>query len=116
MFDPQGSFAAFDVWSFGNILQFVLGMGPTTFHQIHTGGEFSSAVIASLKSTDAGAFHHHRLMNLKRIYPYISERLNAVLERFSMGADDYYWTVDELKRDLREAILDLPEASCEVTP
>jgi hypothetical protein len=115
MFDPQGSFAAFDVWSFGNILQFVVGMGPSTFHGIHTSGEFSSAAIANLKSTDAGAFHHHRLMNLGRIYPHISQRLNAVLERFSMGAEDYYWTVEELKSDLQEAISELPEGSPEVT-
>lgn len=115
MFDPHRGFAAFDVWSFGNVLQLVAGMGPTTFHDIHAGGEFSSTVIAGLKPTDAGAFHHHRLMNLKMVYPYISERLNAVLVRFSLGTEDYYWTVEELKSDLGEAISDLPRGTSEVS-
>jgi hypothetical protein len=108
MFDPYSSFSAFDVWSFGNVLQLVVGMGLSTFHDIHASGKFPAEIVKSLKTTDAGAFHHHRLMNLKSIYPYISERLNSVLMRFSMGAEDYYWTVSDLMGDLCEAIPDVP--------
>ena len=108
MFDPYRTFTAFDVWSFGNVLQFVIGRGLTTFSDIRNSGRFSTEIITSLKTTDAGAFYHHRLMNLKKIYPYISERLNTILMRFSMGTEDYYWTVTELRRDLCEAIPEVP--------
>jgi len=111
MFDPYKTFTAFDVWSFGNVLQFVIGMGLTTFRDILDIGRFSTDIITSLNTTDAGAFHHYRLMNLKKIYPYISERLNTILMRFSMSAEDYYWTVTDLRRDLCEAIPEIP-ASC----
>ena len=104
MFDPYRTFTAFDVWSFGNVLQFVIGMGLTTFRDILDIGRFPTDIITSLNTTDAGAFYHYRLMNLKKIYPYISERLNTILMRFSMGAEDYYWTVTDLRRDLCEAI------------
>jgi len=116
MFDPYSSFTAFDVWSFGNVLQFSVGMGLSTFHDIRTSGRFQPDIISNLQPMDAGAFHHHRLMNLKKIYPYISERLNALLMRFSMGADDYYWTVPELMDDLCAAISDVPEGSTDAFP
>jgi len=108
MFDPYSNFTSFDVWSFGNVLQFVVGMGLSTFHDIRTSGKLQADIISSLQPADAGAFHHHRLMNLKKIYPYISERLNAILMRFSMGAEDYYWTMSELMEDVCEAIPDVP--------
>jgi len=111
MFDPYKTFTAFDVWSFGNVLQFVIGMGLTTFRDILDIGRFPTDIITSLNTTDAGAFYHYRLMNLKKIYPYISERLNTILMRFSMGTEDYYWTVTDLRRDLCEAILEIP-SSC----
>jgi hypothetical protein len=111
MFDPYKPFTAFDVWSLGNVLQFVTGMGPTTFHDIRTGGRFPSDIMESLKTTDASAFHHYRLMNLKKVYPYLSERLNAVLLRFSLGAKDPYWALSELMSDLGEAIPEVP-ADC----
>ena len=111
MFDPYGTFTAFDVWSFGNVLQFVIGMGFNTFRDIRSSGRFPTEIITRLKTTDASAFYHYRLMNLKKIYPYISERLNTILMRFSMGAEDYYWTATELRRDLYEAIPEIP-ASC----
>ena len=72
------------------------------------GGRFPAEAVESLTTADAGAFHHYRLMNLKKIYPYVGERLNAVLMRFSGGAEDYYWTVSELMEDLREAVTDVP--------
>lgn len=108
MFDPYHSFTAFDVWSFGNVLQFVIGMGFNALRDIRTSGRFPEGVVESLRSTDVSAFHHHRLMNLGKIYPYISERLNAILMRFSMGAPDYYWDASELLGDLREAVSDMP--------
>jgi hypothetical protein len=108
MFDPYMSFTAFDVWSLGNVLQFAVGMGPSTFHGIRSSGRVSEELFSTLKQADASAFHHHRLMNLKKIYPYISEQLNAVMMRFSMGNEDYYWTMPELMADFNEAIADVP--------
>ena len=43
----------------------------------------------------------HRVVNLRKLYPYISEDLNDVLMRFSVGATDPYENVDSLLEDLR---------------
>jgi len=58
-------------------------------------------------------------MNLRKIYPYISKRLNDVLMRFSVGAKKYYATVYELIQDLYEAVpkvLDDSSAQTGLTP
>ena len=116
MFDPYSNFTSFDVWSFGNVLQFVVGMGLSTFHDIRTSGKLPSDIVSSLQPVDASAFHNHRLMNLKKIYPYISERLNDILMRFSLGTEDYYWTMSELMEDICRAIPDVPEGSSATFP
>ncbi len=108
MFDPYRNYTAFDVWSFGNVLQFVTGMGFNTFHDINANNMFPPDVISKIKPSDASAFHQHRLMNLQKIYPYINKTLNNILMRFSMGAKEYYWTVPELIEDLQKAIPEIP--------
>ena len=110
MFDPYETYAIFDVWSTGRLLQFVVGMGLVTFHDIQSSNTFSSDTISKLQPGDASAFHYYRLMNLKKIYPYISEPLNNILMRFSMSADDYYWSMSDLIRDLYEAIVYIPKS------
>ena len=116
MFDPYSNFTSFDVWSFGNVLQFVVGMGLSTFYDIRTSGNIQADIVSNLQPVDASAFHHHRLMNLKKIYPYISERLNDMLMRFSIGAEDYYWTMAELMEDICGAIPDVPEGTSATFP
>jgi hypothetical protein len=103
-YDP----GSFDVWSLGKVLQFVVGMGLTTFHELRACGRFPGELISDLQPEDAGALCSYRLMNLKKVYPYISDRLNAILMRFSVGAEDCYRTASELTRDLYEAIPEVP--------
>jgi hypothetical protein len=110
-FDVYQNFAGFDVFSLSKVLQFVIGMGLTTFHEIRTCGRFPSDMVSSLQPTDASIFYSYRLMNLKKIYPYISDRLNTILMRFSAGAKEYYATVFELVQDLYEAIPEVPANS-----
>jgi hypothetical protein len=51
---------------------------------------------------------HNRVNNLRKIYPYIPQRLNRVLMHFSLGAEVYYEETHELLEDLGEAREDLP--------
>ena len=103
-FDLHQNFEGFDVLSLGKVLQFVVGMGMNTFYEIRTCGRFPSDVVSSLQPADASIFYSNRLMNLRKLYPYISERLNDILMRFSMGAEKYYATVYELIQDFYKAI------------
>jgi hypothetical protein len=106
-FDLYQNFAAFDVWSLGRVIHFVTGKSLATFHDICTGGSFPAEVISSLQPADANMFFPNRLMNLRKIYPYINERLNNILMRFSVGAKRNYATVSELVQDLQEVVADI---------
>ena len=103
-FDLLQDFESFDVWRLGNVMQFVIGKGLLPFYQIRKSGEFSAEVIASLESSDAGAFYSYRVMNLKKLYPYINEKLNNILLHFSAGAGYHYQSVLELITDLKEVM------------
>lgn len=107
-FDLCQDYAPYDVWRLGNVMQFVIGKGLNPLYRIRRDSLFPAEVIASLLPSDSGAVYNYRLMNLKKIYPYISDRLNAILMRFSTGCNDPYREVKDLVHDLREAIPDLP--------
>jgi urate oxidase len=53
-----------------------------------------------LTPQDRNIVFHHRLANLKKVYPYVPESLNRILLHFSVGANWYYEHVDQLMEDL----------------
>ncbi|UCC60865.1 MAG: serine/threonine protein kinase [Dehalococcoidia bacterium] len=107
-FDLCQNSTDFDVLSSGRVLQFVVGMGLNTFHEIRNSGRFAADTLARLQPSDASAFYAYRLMNLRKIYPYIGERLNNVLMHFSKGSSKYYRTIYQVTEDLRGAIAEVP--------
>jgi len=99
-FDLAEDVSDFDVWSLGNVLLYTVGMGEHTFHDVARGRHgLPSGVV--LDDNDASAFFTHRVINLKKVFPYIPGDLNDVLMRFSFGTDDFYETVDRILEDLR---------------
>lgn len=98
-FDLEQDFTDFDVWSAGNILQVVAGQGLVTTQRIKQ--EFPGS-LARFNSSDASVFFPHRMMNLRKIFPYLPEKLNAVLMRFSAGTQAYYERIDQIIVDLCE--------------
>jgi hypothetical protein len=57
-------------------------------------------LIDHLDSGDFSLLEKGRLMNLRKLYPYIPITLNDILMHFSMSADVYYEFVEELISDL----------------
>jgi hypothetical protein len=103
-FDLTQDFSDFDVWSVGNILQVVIGKGLVTFReslreQPHLSGELTEA--------DASVFFPHRVMNLRKIFPYVPAKLNDILLRFSAGSDVFYETVSQVVEDLGDVATQL---------
>ena len=108
-FDLCQDFKAFDLWRLGNVLQFVAGKGLNPLDQILRFGDFPDDVIESLGPADCGAYYTYRLMNLKKIYPYINDDLNDILMRFSIRSENRYESLAEMVDDLYEAIYTLPK-------
>jgi len=104
-FDLTQDFPDFDLWSLGNILHCVVGKGFVSFRDVLREQPEFSGVLAD---EDASAFFPHRIMNLKKVYPYLPGKLNDVLLRFSTGARAFYDSISQVIEDLGECGICLP--------
>lgn len=94
---------ALDIFGLGNVLLFIVGK------QIYTPGVFDGmAGCDAIVPTDFSLILKNRLVNLRRLFPYIPEKLNRVLMHFSAGAQVYYESVAEFLDDLRPCLDELP--------
>jgi len=95
-FDLTQDFGDFDVWSLGNVLCFVVAGQILTFDD--------AARLAGPRVTfdidDAAVLFGYRVMNLRKLYPYIPRCLNDILMRFSVGSADPYASADQILHDL----------------
>lgn len=91
-----------DLFGLGNILAFISGQG------VHTTQDHPER--ADISEADCALFFRHRIVNLRKLFPYVPERLNAVLMHYSAGSEVYYETVPELLADLEPCLDALPRA------
>jgi hypothetical protein len=89
----------FDIWSLGNILHCVAAKGFLTFRDAI---ESCPQLSGKLSQDDASVFFPHRVMNLQKVYPYLPDKLNDVLLRFSFGTRVGYDKVSQIAEDLSE--------------
>ena len=95
---------ALDLFGLGNSLLYVVGKQiytPPLFHGMDGSG--------NIKPDDFSLIFRNRLVNLRRLFPYIPKQLNNVLMHFSAGAEVYYESVEELLADLRPCLRHLPK-------
>jgi hypothetical protein len=91
---------AYDLFGLGNILVFLAGMGDTLLQDLSRQGH---PALSELNEEDLNIVFGGRVVNLKKIYPYIPESLNRVLMHFSKGANWFYEKTEELLDDLQES-------------
>ncbi len=104
-FDLVQHVSDFDVWSLGNIINYVVAKGIKSFRTVMKSAEFSDAIKESIRREDASAFYEYRIMNLKKLYPYIPERLHKILMHFCITPQGRYDTVAQLLDDYREMLI-----------
>ena len=90
----------YDLFGLGNILVFLAGKGDILLPDLKNRG---APILDTLCEADRNIVFRNRVVNLKKIYPYITEPLNRVLLHFSRGANWYYEHTDQLLADLDEA-------------
>ncbi|MBF0317112.1 MAG: hypothetical protein HQL04_02975 [Nitrospirae bacterium] len=90
----------YDLFGLGNILTFIVAGGDVTVQTLQTN---NPQLLQRLREEDMNIVFQNRLVNLKKVYPYVAEALNLVLLHFSNGANVFYDTVGELLEDLMEA-------------
>ncbi len=106
-FDLNQDFADFDIWSLGNILLYATGNGEHTRPNIEKNNDISQQLKNKILAEDMSAFFKHRVMNLKKIFPYIPDKLNRILMSFSISTTVFYETITDIILDLDEVIDEL---------
>lgn len=89
----------YDLFGVGNILIYLTGKGDLIVPDLFRQGHPRAGMI---EQEDRNIVFHHRLANLKKVYPYIPESLNRILLHFSIGANWFYEHVDQLLEDLAQ--------------
>lgn len=92
---------AYDLAGLGNILIFLVGGGDVTTQQL---GKDAPRVLQLLGPGDMNIIFRNRVANLRKVYPYISDKINYILAHFSSGARVYYRSTGALLEDLGEAL------------
>jgi hypothetical protein len=72
----------YDLFGLGNILLFIAGKGDVLTTDLRAGNH---PALSLLSESDFNIVFRNRVANLKKIYPYIPDRLNTVLLHFSRG-------------------------------
>ncbi len=102
---PENPFGA-DIFGMGTILANVIGKGALYLYDIKTDPSFRD-LVPSFVGEDFSILEGKRFMNLRKIYPYIPERLNTILLHFSGHAEVFYESVEEIVFDLKAALKEM---------
>jgi len=105
-FDLNQHVSDYDVWSMGNIINYAVGKGITSFQQVLRNREIPADIKNSLCEADASAFFEYRIMNLRKLYPYIPDKLSDILSHFMVRPRAFYANVDEFLEDYRRMLSD----------
>lgn len=103
-FDLNQHVSDFDVWSIGNVISYAVAQGIKSFQAVIKGHDFSDEVKQSLLPEDGSAFYEYRVMNLKKLFPYIPERLSKILMHFTIRPTGFYSSMTELLEDYHEML------------
>ncbi len=103
-FDLNQHVSDFDVWSIGNIISYAVAKGIASFQQVMHKTDFPAEVRNSLIPEDGSAFFEYRVMNLKKLYPYISDRLSNILLHFTIKPKVFYTDMNDLIDDFKEML------------
>jgi tRNA A-37 threonylcarbamoyl transferase component Bud32 len=103
-FDLNQDVNDFDLWSLGNILSYAVAKGILTFTHVLKSPDFSNHIKQSLTAEDCSAFYEYRIMNLKKVYPYIPPKLSKLLNHFTIKPIAYYTGIDEFISDYEEML------------
>jgi hypothetical protein len=92
-----------DLFGLGNILCFITGKGVHTIQELDTDA-------LGLTRDDCALFFGNRVVNLRKIFPYVPEDLNRVLMHYASSAEVFYENVPELLADLEPCLENLRRA------
>ena len=103
-FEATENTYSLDLFGIGNVLLFAIGKGIHQYSAIKSDQMTYGDLVDRISYEDFALLEPSRLLNLKKIYPYIPDALNNMLMHFSAEADIYYETVADIVEDLEVCI------------
>lgn len=103
---PERPFAI-DLFELGNIIVYLTGRDDFHPRTIMSTDGLGEQVLGKVLPQDYSLLATNKVVNLKKLYPYVNEKLNNIFLHFSKGTDVFYESVDELTGDLQEALATL---------
>ncbi|MCF8061677.1 MAG: hypothetical protein K9M82_04095 [Deltaproteobacteria bacterium] len=91
----------YDLFGLGNILVFLVGMGDVIVRDLATR---NPDALNTLSAEDLNLVFQNRVVNLRKVYPYIPVALNRMLLHFSRGTHVFYEQTSQLVSDLSEVL------------
>ena len=92
-----------DIFGLGNILLFLTGKRIRSLDNLAESG-FGPEVAATLTPEDFSIMFPYRIVNLRKLYPYIPIELNRVLMHFAAGSFVFYDSVVDFLEELRPCV------------
>ncbi|MFK4764115.1 serine/threonine protein kinase [Desulfobaculum sp. SPO524] len=102
-FDFQENPFGLDLFGLGNILVYLVGQGDL-IREVFAARGLGTPEEAGLEREDFSIVFANRVVNLRKLYPYIPEPLNNVLMHFSAGTYVFYESVEEFLAELRPCV------------
>lgn len=96
-----------DLFGLGNILLLTVGKGFHNLPDMMACGPAGMKMASCLTSSDLSLFFRHRIINLRKLFPYIPHSLNNILLHFGHGAEIFYDSAEEFLNELRACESDL---------
>lgn len=101
---PERPFAL-DIYELGSILMYIVGRGNFYPKDVLPHPKMGQKVMDSIVADDFSLLAKNRIVNLKKLFPYIPKGLNDIFMHFAMGTPVFYDSVDELAADINAYLL-----------
>ena len=89
--------AGYDLFGLGNVIVYLAGRGDVITRDLK---EKDPLAYQQLTDEDLNIIFSSRVVNLRKVYPYVSDDFNHILLHFSSGANVFYENVGEFLQDI----------------
>lgn len=100
---PERPFAI-DLFELGNIITYLTGRDDFLSRTVLSTKGLGEEALAKIDPGDYSLLATSKIVNLRKLYPYISEHLNNILLHFSKSSEVFYETIEELTADLSNTL------------
>lgn len=93
-----------DILELGNLLMFLVGRGNYYPREVLAHEDMGERLLNTITPGDISLLSKNKIVNLRKLFPYIPSQLNDIFLHFSLGTSVFYDTVDEFIDDLRRYV------------